>query len=54
MRIPVFRHGQIAALAFGIGLAGIFLVAMPGDAFALNLRVGYTSDTPVFDREALS
>ena len=36
MRIPVFRHGQIAVLACGIGLAGVFLAAMPGRAFALT------------------
>ena len=36
MRIPVIRHGRIAALACGIGLAGVFLAAMPGIAVALT------------------
>jgi len=36
MRIPVFRHGQIAALAFRIGLAGASLAIMPGSSFAVR------------------
>ena len=36
MLIPVFRHGRIAVLAYGIGLAGIFLAATAEKAFALT------------------
>ena len=36
MRIPVFRHGQIAASAFGIGLVVVSLATMPGSSFALT------------------
>jgi hypothetical protein len=38
MRIPVIRHGQIAALAYGIGLAVAFLAATPGQSFALTVQ----------------
>lgn len=36
MRIPVSRHGQIAVLAYGIGLIGSFLAATPDTAIALT------------------
>ena len=36
MSIPVFPHGRIAVLAYGIGLAGIFLAANTERAFALT------------------
>jgi hypothetical protein len=36
MRIPVIRHGRIAALAFGIGWAGILCAVLPGNAVALT------------------
>jgi hypothetical protein len=36
MLIPVFRHGRIVVLAYGIGLAGIFLAATSEKAVALT------------------
>jgi hypothetical protein len=36
MRIPVFRHGQIAVLAFGIGLVAIYLALPSGTCFAMT------------------
>ena len=36
MLTPVFRHGRIVVLAYGIGLAGIFLAATADKALALT------------------
>jgi hypothetical protein len=36
MRIPVLRHGQIAALALAFGLAVLFLAAIPRNCLALT------------------